>query len=48
MWRWLRIGGPRGAVTVCETCGSACDQACRARQLRDAQRDRAMSMVVRW
>lgn len=48
MAAWIRRRRRRllASVTFCESCGSVCDRACRARQLRDAHRDRALAMGV--
>jgi hypothetical protein len=36
------------AVRLCEACSSVCDQRCRARGLREAQRTRAAMAKAGW
>jgi hypothetical protein len=42
-----RIERRLSAVSFCDSCASACDGRCRARSLRQAQRDRALAATLR-
>jgi hypothetical protein len=40
------VGRPRGRVAVCERCGTACDQRCRADAALEQARTRAVAARV--
>jgi hypothetical protein len=48
MFGWIRDRRERmlDGVSVCEECGQACDAACRAREHRAAERDRALRLAT--